>query len=159
MPTGYGQAGFPLDSPYSVKPPSGVDFVVSGNGAALTAVNTPAVLAGSVFQIPENSVGVIRSVVLQVNTLLLTSNLLWTLRFDESAVPGWNLLTVFPAAIASFALAYGPDETYIKVPEGSQIDVQFTVLDAAAYAAGVTYHGWFFNKELADAAELPYLGV
>lgn len=142
-----------------MKPPTGQDFVVSGNGAGFNAANTPAVMPGSAFQVPENRVGVIRSVVLQVNTLLLTSNLVWRLRFDQSPVPGWNALTVFPAPIASFALAFGPEETFITVPEGSGIDVEFTVVDAAAYAAGVTYHGWHVPKELWDAAELPYLTV
>lgn len=140
-------------SPLLDRPPQGTDFYRRGYEPAATAGTTPAVLPGSAYELPSNEAGVIRSLVLTVNTLLLTSELTWRLRFNGSPVAGWNQLQVVPGAVAYFATSFGPDETQIPVPPGATIDIQVVVADAAAYAIGATYHGWHFNQRLLGAAE------
>lgn len=147
-----------VDSPFKTKPPQGIDFNPAGFNTGLNNVTTPAVIPGTAYRIPAASVGVIRSVVLTVNNLLLTSQLLWRLRFNQAPVPGWEALTVTPGAVAYFLYSWGSGETFITVPPDTTIDVEFVVQagDAAAYVAGASYHGWFFEKSLADRWEAAY---
>lgn len=133
--------------PSIYKPPRGTDFILNGNAAALTAANTPQELGGSFpFTLPSGSVGVVRSLVLQVNQLLATSDLRWRLKINSSPVSGWNDLTVFPRAAASFSLAYGPEETFIEVPEAARLSLEVEVLDAGTYTMGASLHGWYYNQ-------------
>lgn len=143
---------FSIPSPYEAKPPGGIDFNTQGDGAGFTNANTPAVIPGCAFTLPQASAGVIRSLVLTVNNLVLTSDITWTLRFNGSAVPGWQGLGVTPGPVAYFALSFGPDETYIRVPDGATVDVVFTVnpADAGTYVAGAAFHGWYFGVEFAS---------
>lgn len=138
--------------PWLVRPFGAREINVNASGTGFTNLNTPAVIAGSVFVVPPDNVGVLRSLVLSVNNLLTTSALSWTLRFNGAPVEGWNGLTIFPRAAGSVSDAYGPDETFIMIPEQTTIDVQVIVgaADPATYQAGVTYHGWSYPKRLAD---------
>jgi hypothetical protein len=131
---------------------------IDAAGAGYNNVTTPAVIVGSAFTIPADNVGVIRSVVLNINGMLATSQLVWEFRFQGNPVEGWNALTMFPRAAGSVSIAYGPDETFIKVPLGATIDVQLTVnpADGATYQAGITYHGWHYPKRLDDLFETLY---
>lgn len=154
-PTGGGTADIVLQPPTIVRPPRAQDFHISGAspiGTPFTLANTtpPAIIPGSALQIPNQSVGVIRSINLNVNTLLATSVLFWSLRFNQTPVQGWEALTVFPRAAGFFTLAYGPDETQIPVPDGALVDVTFSVLDGAAYQAGVQYGGWYYDRRLQE---------
>jgi hypothetical protein len=138
--------------PWSIRPPSAREINVDASGTGYTNANTPATIAGSAFTIPPDNVGILRSVVLSVNTMLTTSALTWTLRFNGVPVDGWSQLTIFPRNAGSVSIAFGPTETFIPVPEGTTIDVQIGVgaADANTYQAGVTYHGWSYPKRLAD---------
>ena len=137
--------------PYLIRPPSANDITVNASAPGFNAANTPAVIPGSVFQLPADNVGILRSVVLSINTLLATSAVLWRFRFDGTPVQGWSQLTIFPRAVATISVAYGPDETFIFVPTAALIDVEFIVADANTYQAGVTYHGWYYDRALAGA--------
>lgn len=139
--------------PWIVKPPEAREINIDASAAGFTAANTPQVIAGSAFTVPANNVGVIRSVVLNLNTMLPASLLTWTLRFDQIDVEGWQGLTIFPRNAGSVSVAYGPDETMIMIPEGNVIDAVINVgaADGNTYQAGITYHGWSYPKRLADA--------
>lgn len=141
--------------PYVVRPPQAREVNVEANATGYNNLNTPQVIAGSTFAIPTDNVGIIRSVVLSVNNLLTTSALVWRLRFDGVPVQGWNALTVFPRNAGSVSVAYGPDETFVFVPDGITIDVEILVgaADPNTYQAGVAYHGWYYDKKLAAAFE------
>lgn len=138
--------------PWVVRPPSAREINIDASGTGYNNANTPQTIAGSAFTLPADNVGIIRSVVLSVNTLLTTSLLTWTLRFNGVPVEGWAGLTIFPRNAGSFSQAFGPDETFIFVPEQTTIDVQIGVdaTDANTYQAGVSYHGWSYPKRVAD---------
>lgn len=138
--------------PWVVRPPEAREINIDASDTGFNAGNTPQVIAGSAFSLPSNHVGVLRSIVLSVNTLLPTSALTWTVRFNQIDVEGWQGLTIFPRNAGSVSVAYGPDETMVMVPESTAIDVEINVLaaDANTYQAGVTYHGWSYPKRLAD---------
>lgn len=142
-----------IPPPFQVRPPQARDITVEASATGYNNLNTPQVIAGSQFQVPTDNVGVLRSVVLSVNNLLTTSALIWAIRFNGVPVQGWNQLTVFPRNAGSVSIAYTPDETYIYVPDGALIDTQITVspADGNTYQAGIAYHGWYYDKRLADA--------
>lgn len=160
-PGGGGGGGFPLPAqrapsidipvPWQVRPPGAREIYAQGDATGFNAAGTPAVIPGSQFTLPANHVGILRSVVLSVNTMLITSALTWTFRQDGIPIEGWGQLTIFPRAAGSVAEAFGPEETFIFLPEGGvTIDVFFNVTDAAAYQAGVSYHGWSYPKAAWD---------
>ena len=154
-----GQAGAPKASyvvalPSVDKPPQASDFNIFGTLAARTSANTPAELAA--FEIPANTVGAIRSISILANALLVTSDIIWTLKYNDVAVQGWNELTINPRAAGSVEVSWVPDETFIWVPEGSRISFDVTVRDGGTYQLSVTAHGWFYSSALANRALQAY---
>lgn len=155
---GYGAPAFVIGAPYVEKPPGARDFNLFSTLAARTSVNTPALFPTAQFQIPAGNVGVIRAVSLLVNNLLVTSDVRFDLLFNESAVVGWNNLTVNPRAAGSVEVSWTPEETFIMIPEGSVIDWRVRVIDAGTYQVSVGYHGWFYPVNLQLAADQAWTG-
>jgi len=135
-----------------VKPPQGQDFIVGGNLAGASVVTTPAVVTGVTFTVPLGSVGYIRSVVFQVQQVLVTSDIAFAVRVDQTPVQGWARVPVLPAAIAVWSQSWGPEEVYVEVQPGRTVDITVTVLDGGAYNVGAIMHGWTVPSALADAS-------
>ena len=136
-----------------VKPPSGVDFNVPGNLVAqTTALTTPAIVVGGcAFTVPDGSVAYVRSFVLQVQNLLPTSAITFSLRVDGAAVPGWDNIFVLPSNLATWIATYGPDETFLEVRPGKTVSIFVTIADAGVYSLGASMHGWTVAQQTADA--------
>ena len=115
-------------------------------------VTTPAVVTGVTFTVPVGSVAYIRSLVLQVQQVLGTSDIAFAVRVDATPVPGWQRIPVLPAVIAVWAQSWGPEEVYIEVQPGRTVDVSVTVLDGGAYNVGAILHGWIVPSALAVAS-------
>ena len=157
VPFARGIKTFSIPPWFEVRPPVAREIgTVRAVGTLLTLGNTPVILPGSAFQLPDARAGVIRSFGIQVNNLLLTSQIFWTLKFGGSPVQGWSNLTLFPTPVPFFGENYGPGETVIQVPEGSQIEVEVNVLDAGTYQMGVAYHGWHVPMKMATLQEELY---
>ncbi len=144
--------------PHWIPPPNAGAFNVEANWNGFNVGNTPMVIPGSAFVLPEGQVGVIRSLSLNVNILLATSLLVWQLRFDGVPMQGWNALTIFPRAVASASVTFGGNECFIPIPEGAAIDAQMVVGvgDGNTYQAGIAFSGWFYDKTLAEAFDAVY---
>lgn len=151
---GVPKASFVVALPSVDKPPQASDFNMFGTLAARTSANTPAEIAA--FQIPPNTVGSIRSISVLANALLVTSDIIWTLKYNDVAVQGWNELTINPRAAGSVEVSWVPEETFIWVPEGSRISFDVTVRDAGTYQLSVSAHGWFYSSALANIAQSAY---
>jgi hypothetical protein len=149
------QSVFSIGLPWQDRPPTATDFQINATLAGVTAASGQLVFPGGV-QLPQGTVGAIRSIGILANGLLVTSDIRWTLLFNQAAVPGWNNLTINPRAAASVELSYGPDETQIPVPDGNLIDVAVRVLDAGTYQVSVVLHGWFYSSALDAAARKVY---
>ena len=108
-----------------------------------------ATLGDSVFTLPTSSVGVIRSFNLNVNNLLATSDIVFTLLINGAPLAGQQF-RIFPRAAASVSEAFSPEETVIEVPEGARMSWRVAVGDAVAYQLGVSYRGWYYTKDLAN---------
>lgn len=139
--------------PHWIRPPSASEIQNDVSGTGFNNTNTPAILPGSVTVIPTDNVGWIRSLTVSINNLTATSAVIWQLRFNGNPVQGWNALTVFPRLAASVSQAWGGDETFIPVPDGSTIEVWIIVqpADGNTYQLGAAYHGWYYDKGLAEA--------
>lgn len=152
LPMPAGPAQVVVAPPSIQRPPQAQDFNLFGTlvGATTATTTWPTVVTGTAFTVPSGNVGVIRSLTVDVNTLLASSNIVWTLRFNGGPVEGWDALTLFPSNLARASLTWGPEETFIPVPEGAQVDVVVQVLDGATYTLGSSYHGWYYPVDLAE---------
>lgn len=137
--------------PTWLRPPMAKDFHQDTDLAAAPAFNagnTPDVIAGCEYTVPEGFFGVIRSLELNVNGLLASSRIEWSVRFDGMPVEGWAPLSIFPGNIAAARRSFGPEELQLHVPEASHIDVQINVLDAGTYTAGASFGGWIYTRSI-----------
>lgn len=151
---GGAQVSFQVMLPIVQKPPGASDFNIFGTLAARTTVNTPAQLAS--FQVPSNNVAAIRAISILANGLLVTSDIVWALKYNGVAVTGWNRLTINPRAAGSVEVSWPPEETFIRVPEGSLVTFDVEVLDGGTYQLSVAFHGWFYSVALDNIAQQAY---
>ena len=127
-------------------PPTAQDFSASASQAVGPG---PVVATIANFTIPRGSVGVVRSIVFNINNMLATTIVSLALTLNQGVASGWSY-NVFPRAAASVALSFGPEETYIKVPDGSLVGFLVTLTDGGTYLIGGTFHGWHFSKSVAE---------
>lgn len=149
VPRAVAAQGTLLRFPPQFSPPRGAkDFQATGSGTVAGPLTTT-IVPGVSFRIPRNAVGIIRSLEFDINAVTVTTVVSWSLLFNESPVPGWDNINLFPRAASSIAVSYGPEETFIWVPDGALIQIQVTVTDAASYLIGALFHGWHFSKSIA----------
>jgi len=136
-----------------VKPPSGVDFAPTGvlAGASIITTTPAAQVTGCAFLVPNGSVGYLRSFDLQVNALLGTSLITFSVMIDGAAVPGLDALAVVGANVAVWIKSFGPDEIFLVVPGGKTLDIRVQVADAGVYLVGASMHGWTVAQATAAA--------
>ena len=134
--------------PSFAPPPGAQDFQRTGR-STVNGPGTTTILGNTTFRLPRGSVGYIRSLTFDVNALSVTTDIEFSLLFNGAPVPGWTNLALFPRAASSASLAYGPEETYIWVPDGQTVSLEVTVIDGASYLIGGQYHGWHFSKSIA----------
>ncbi len=106
-------------------------------------------LAGTIFNVPQQNVAVIREINLNVNNLLTTSNIVFRLLFNSGPVEGYDDMRVFPRAASSVSIAFPAESTIIHVPEGARISLAVEILDAGSYQLGASHRGWFYSKDVA----------
>ena len=134
--------------PSFAPPPGSLDFQRTGR-STVNGPTTTVILGNTTFTLPRGSAGYIRSITFDVNAISVTTDITFTLLFNQAPVPGWQNLSLFPRAASSASLAYGPEETFIWVPDGQTVSIEATVTDAASYLIGGQYHGWHFSKSIA----------
>ena len=127
-------------------PPTAQDFSASASQAVGPG---PVQALITNFTIPRGSVGVIRSINFNINNMLATTVVAIALTLNQGVASGWSY-NIFPRAAASLSVAFGPEETFIKVPDGSLVGFLVTLTDAGTYLIGGTFHGWHFSKNLAE---------
>lgn len=126
-------------------PPTAWDFSASANQSVGPGPTTVELTS---FTIPRGSVGVVRSITFNINNMLLTTVVSIALTINQGVAPGWSY-NIHPRAAASVAISFGPEETFIKVPDGSVIGFLVTLTDAGTYTMGGLFHGWHFSKSVA----------
>lgn len=103
--------------------------------------------AGLALQIPGNCYGVISTIDLLLDSITITSNVLWTLRINKVPVPGFNPLTILGRNGAASVSKSWPGPLRILIPLGGIIDVLIEDVDGGSYTAGTALYGWFWPQE------------
>jgi len=130
-----------------------VDFAPTGvlAGASIATTTPAAQVTGCVFLVPDGSVAYLRSFDLQVNALLGTSAITFSVMIDGAAVPGLDALGVVPAPLAVWIKSFGPDEIFLVVPGGKTLEIRVQVADGGNYVVGASMHGWTVAQATASA--------
>lgn len=134
--------------PPSFFPPSGAKYFTPTGNQVVTGPNVTATMA--TFRVPQNSIGVVRSIVLSANDFLASADVVFALKFDGGPVEGWSNIQLFPRNAASVSLSFEAASTAIDVPDGSLITLDVTVRDAGSYRIGALIHGWYYGKDVRD---------
>lgn len=136
-----------------VKPPRAVDFNMGGTLSAADVATTTPFGTLATYTSPAGNVSFLRSLDVQVNGLLPTSDIRFLLTIDGAPLVGWNDLVVLPASLAVYARSWLPEELFIRVEPSKTLGIAVQVRDAGAYDVGATAHGWTVGQELADASD------
>lgn len=132
-----------------VPPPEAIDFRAGGNNS-VTGPATTAAIANSAVNIPRGTVGYIRSVTFNINNMIATTVVSFSVLLNGAPISGWNNISIFPRVAASVSVSFTPDETFIKISDGGTISLQVTVTDGGTYVLGGNFHGWHFSKRVAQ---------
>ena len=150
MSVGGGRASAPKsfseDVPWKTPPANAVDFSIQGTGVTIPA-GAPGVetVVGS-FTSPQSSKGVIRSVIaVLVGTVTAATVVTFRVKVQGATVPGWEFGAIALPGATSSLIAYGPDETFIKIPPGSLVELTAQSQDATAYTAQMIAKGWTYS--------------
>lgn len=103
--------------------------------------------AGLVFKVPDNCYGIISTIDLLLDSILIGSNVLWTLLVNGIPVPGFNPITILGRNGAASVSKSWPGPLRILIPVGGTISWTIQDVDGAAYTAGTSYYGWFWPQQ------------
>lgn len=127
------------------KPPEGIDYyfnvegvLAAGAGSTVILVGTPATL------IQVNYEAVVASVNIFVDAPTTALGAVWTLRFNESPVSGWDTLRTFARAANNLSIEFSGN---VQVPGGTKIDVLVSNTNAGGpWTVGVEVTGWAWPR-------------
>ena len=123
-----------------------VDFAVAlpaGAGSQATSANL-------IFQIPQTSVGWLQEFSLYTLSQTALTSVQFTLRVNQSAVPGFGNLQN-PPGVANLVLI-DKNDLRIRVPNNGTVDVLFTNLNAnGPWTVGARFAGWFHSWDEEEA--------
>lgn len=151
-PGGIGAAGIMAFPPHIYPPREGyIEFLPPSTAQTVAGPTTTVVLATPTFNLPANSVGVIRELNFNVNNVLTTTDIRFRVLVNGSPVPGYDSIDIFPRAAASVNLSFPPENTFLRLVDGAAITIEVTVTDGGSYQLGASFRGWHFSKTIGDA--------
>lgn len=127
-----------------VTPPRGYRALLEQSRLPVTGPNTITLAS---FAVPRHMVGVIREVTFQVNDVVTSSDITFTIRTNQSPVTGY-VYALFPRAASHITVEFDPYSTYVPLPDGALVDVQVRVVDIGTYLIGATLRGWLYPGDL-----------
>jgi len=109
---------------------------------AITGANTTYTPASLVVQLQASEVAILHQIDLLLDGIVATSNVIWQILVNGSAIPGYEALTILGrSGAASVAKTIGP-YLGIQIPQGARISVLILNVDGGAYTAGCGLVGW-----------------
>jgi hypothetical protein len=132
--------------PYLFPPPASTPINIAGNQAIVGAntFTTPAALTRT---IPNNCYGVISTIDLLLDSILITSVVNWYIFVNGSPVPGFNPITILGRNGAASVGKSWDGPLRILIPLGGTVSVTIQDVDGGAYTAGTSLYGWFFPQQ------------
>lgn len=146
-PGGGAPSGPRGEDPDYVPPVTARDFFIQTLPTVVVAGPGTVVSLGQ-FELPGQSVGVIRDLSFGVINPALTTNITFHVLDNDARMEGWGLIQFPPQIAAVGFLSYAPESTFIRFQAGSLIDLQVTVIDGGAYQIYAQAHGWFYPSQL-----------
>lgn len=131
-----------ISLPPTLYPPPGSRSFNLADEVATIGAGTLTELTNCQLQLPPTNVGVISSIELLIDGILITTRLFFRLIVNGSPIPGWGSLTVLArngAANASRSLS-GP--LGIELPAGAAFTVKALNQDGGNYTVGANLYGW-----------------
>lgn len=146
-----GGSGFGSSVPGAILDP--FNFPPPGSTPIFLSDEQPSVGAGTITQLPNikqamdnNSIGVINSLTLLLDQIVLASAVFWTLTINGQPVPGVSALTVLGrSGAASVAPTINP--LRIVVPPLGAIGAFVTNKDGNPYTVGLQVFGWYWPAQ------------
>jgi hypothetical protein len=133
-----------VNLPPELYPPESSTPIFLSDEVGLVGANTSARPAGLQFTIPSNMVGVIDSIELLVDGLLITTVIQYQALVSGSPVQGFNALTILGRNGAqSVSKSMGPF-LRLLIPLGGTFQMQFLDVDGGAVTMGAQARGWFW---------------
>lgn len=129
--------------PWVYKLPTSSDFnaqdfatiLAAGAGAQVTA-------AGWTFRLPATNVGYVQIFGIYVLNQTAATSIAWSLRINESPVPGWSNIQNPPGTANIFVQNYS--ELQVRVPNGAKVDVLAINQNAGGpWTIGAKINGWY----------------
>lgn len=123
------------------------------------AVNTATAGAGQIipnvaaYTVPNNCYGVISSIDLLLDSILISSSVLWTFMLNGRPLSGFSPLTILGRNGAASVSKSWAGPLRILIPLGGTFSVQIQNVDGAPYTAGTSYYGWFVPQTRATSDE------
>lgn len=126
---------------WTEKIPSAVDFNTQNFALTLAAgAGSTVVFAG--FRLPQTQIGVVQIFGIYAQGPTNLTNVTWTLRINQSPVPGWDNIQLPPGA-ANFVVQNFSD-LRVKIPNGALVDVLITNNNASGpWTVGAKVAGWY----------------
>jgi hypothetical protein len=126
---------------WQFKPPFGIDFYFNTTGTLAAGAGSTLVLTGNpAVQLTPDYEGVIGGMQIFVDAPTALINVVWSVLFNNSPVPGWSSLTTFPRAANSISIEFGGP---LQVPANTLITVLATNNAASGpWTVGAEVTGW-----------------
>jgi hypothetical protein len=139
------EPGTILLPPQLFPPENAISLNLSANQAIVGAgaVFTPSALS---TRIPPNCYGVISSIDLVLDAIVLTSDVRWSLLINGVPVAGWNAITILGRDGAASVSKTWEGPLRIMIPLGGTVGVRIVDVDGGAYVAGTQLYGWFWPQ-------------
>lgn len=146
----FGPASVMVRTPQEFPPPGAVSFNLFGSATVTNAANSSPASLG--FTLPPGSVGVVRGLTINANTLTAASDVRFWLLVNNSPPPGWNALTIFPRPAASVSVSWDSGQIVVPIPDNGNVQLQLGVGagDAGSYLLGGSIFGWYYSKTVEE---------
>lgn len=100
---------------------------------------------GLTLDVPANNIGIIRSVTISVSDMLTTTVVSWTVQVNGAPAQGYFGLSMYPRVSPFVSNAF---DSFIHIPQGGKVRVQYTNTDGGSYTVGASIGGWFWPESL-----------
>jgi hypothetical protein len=132
--------------PFLYPPPNSIAINIAVNQpiSGIGGVFTP---AAALFQLPPNYYGVISTIDLLLDSILISSNVLWSFLINGVPAPGFAPLTILGRNGAASVSKSWAGPLRLVIPKGGTFGVTIVDVDGAAYTAGTSYYGWMFPQK------------
>lgn len=128
-------------------PPQGSTGLFLSDSAALVGAGSSTRPAGLQITLTTGSVGVIDTIDMLADGIVISTQILFTILINGAPVPGFNNLSILGRNGAqSVGKSMGPF-LRCQIPIGGTLQMQFTDVDGGAITMGAQLRGWYWAAQ------------